>query len=289
MKDKTTAFKQKLIPLMLLFFALLAMEYLPAKTSVPGDLRNNEPGLNKDFQTALDSLIHQYNFPGATAAYVLPDGTTYAFATGFSDRESGIEMTAGSRMLAASIGKSFVGATLTSLHIEGVINLDAPLAQYLGDRPWFSRLPNNHQITLRHLLTHSSGLPDHVYQEEFAAEVSRKWKQKDNPFLPEDLIRFILDSPPLFEAGKGWAYSDTNYILLGLVIEEVTGKNVFDIITERFLLPLNLTMTCPSNSRYIKNMAAGYMPEDNVFGFPAKTTSSEGELFWHPGFEWTGG
>ena len=289
MKINTIVSPRKYIPLAVLFFLLCVLQYVPAKDSFLYDSGYQEPEIIEDFQYTLDSLIHQYGLPGATATFVLPDGTKHDFASGFSDLESGVHMTIRSRMLAASIGKTFVGATLTTLSQEGHVNLDAPLWGYLGDRPWFSRLPNNKQITLRHLLTHSSGLPDHVYQEKFAADLSRRWKQNTNLFSPEELIQYILDSPPLFEAGKGWAYSDTNYILLGLVIEGITGKSVFDIISEKFLVPLKLEMTGPSNSRYIENLSAGYMAENNTFGLPSKTTTSQGELFWHPGFEWTGG
>ncbi len=198
-------------------------------------------------------------------------------------------MTVHSRMLAASIGKTFVGATVVALSLEGVLDLDIPVSRWLGDRRWFSRLPNHNAITLRHLLTHSSGLPDHVHLESFAAEVSRKWREKDNPFSPEDLIRFVLDLPPLFEAGKGWAYTDTGYILIGLVIEKAIKKNCYGEIQGRFLAPLELKLTAPADRRFLPGLAAGYMAADNAFGLPQKTTTSDNTLAWHPGFEWTGG
>lgn len=245
--------------------------------------------LKAEFQAAVDAFQKRYGFPGATAAYVLRDGTIGAAATGVADRETGRPMTVHSRMLAASIGKTFVGATVVALSLEDVLDLDIPVSRWLGDRPWFSRLPNHNAITLRHLLTHSSGLPDHVHLESFAAEVSRKWREKDNPFSPEDLIRFVLDLPPLFEAGKGWAYTDTGYILIGLVIEEAIGKNCYGEIKGRFLTPLELKMTAPADRRFLPGLAAGYMAADNAFGLPQKTTTSDNTLAWHPGFEWTGG
>jgi D-alanyl-D-alanine carboxypeptidase len=272
------------------FFLLFLFVFLnfTLRAASPNQIRIQKAQLKTEFQQTLDSLVSCFGIPGATAAFVLPDGTTKVAATGFSDLESKTKMTKQSRMLAASIGKTFVAATVTSLAFEGAINLDEPVSKWLGNRQWFSRLPNYNQITVRHLLTHTAGLPDHVYQEEFAREVSLNWREKDNLFTPEELIGFILDLPPLFEAGKDFAYSDTGYILLGLLIEQVTEKKVFDVITEKFLMPFNLDLTTPSDNRLLKNLSAGYTAKDNPFGFPEKTTSG-GVMCWHPGLEWTGG
>src|SRR6056297_614268 len=138
------------------------------------------PALLEDFQAALDAFQQEYGFPGATAAYVLQDGTSIVAATGLADVENGSPMTVQSRMLAASIGKTFVGATVVALAREGVLELDAPLARWLGDRQWFDRLPNHDVITLRQLLNHSSGLPDHVHLESFVNAVNRKWRERQN-------------------------------------------------------------------------------------------------------------
>ncbi|MBC2709949.1 MAG: beta-lactamase family protein [Desulfosarcina sp.] len=103
------------------------------------------------------------------------------------------------------------------------------------------------------------------------------------------MIWFILDLLPLFEVGKGWAYTDTGYILIGLVIEKATGRSYYDEIKERFLTPLGLTLTAPADRRFLPGLAAGYMAADNAFGFPRKTTTADGAMVWHPGLEWAGG
>jgi len=277
------------ILIILLFLLILTGLFSLLKISQlnPGTVETSE--LVKDFQSALDTFQKEYGFPGATAAFVLQDGTSGVVATGVADVEAGTPMTTESRMLSASIGKTFVGATAVALAREGVLDLDIPVSRWLGDRRWFSRLPNYDVITLRHLLTHSSGLPDHVHMESFTTEVSYKWREKYNPFPPEALIEFVLDLPPLFDVGKGWAYTDAGYILIGLVIEEVTGRLFYDEIGERFLIPLGLTLTSPADRRFLPGLTAGYMAADNDFGFPRKTTAANGEMVWHPGFEWTGG
>lgn len=263
-------------------FALLTISRPNPSTVAASDLA-------EEFQSALDAFQKQYGFPGATAAYLLQDGTASVAATGVADEEAGTPMTVQSRMLSASIGKTFVGATVIALAREGILDLDIPVSRWIGDRQWFTRLPNHNAITLRHLLAHSSGLPDHVHLDSFATAVSRRWREKDNPFPPEALIQFILDLPPLFEVGKGWAYTDTGYILIGLVIEKATGRSYYDEIKERFLTPLGLTLTTPADRRFLPGLAAGYMAADNAFGFPRKTTTADGAMVWHPGLEWTGG
>ena len=240
------------------------------------------------FQRALDSMRDRHGFPGATAAYAWTDGPSGAAATGLADVETGTPMTPDARMLAASIGKTFVGATAAALAQEGVLDLDAPIGRWLADRPWFGRLPHHERITLRHLLTHRSGLPDHVHLGGFADAVARRWHAAGPPFTPDSLVQFVLDEPPLFTPGDGWAYTDTGFILAGLIIEEATGRDYYDIIQERFLSPLNLSRTSPSNRRDLPGLAAGYAAE-NALGFPRKTTTPEGTMAWHPGIEWTGG
>jgi D-alanyl-D-alanine carboxypeptidase len=275
-----------LLPLLLLIITCCSING-QANSDISGKSVDSCPG--EDFQLLLDSLQRQYLFPGATAAYVLPDGTSAVAATGLADIETGRVMTTESRMLSASIGKTFVAATAIRLSSDGILDLDEPVSKWIGHLSWFPHLPNHEIITLRHLLTHSSGLPDHVHLDSFAGAVSRKWAEKDNPFTPEDLIGFVLDMPPLFKAGEGWGYTDTGYIVAGLIIEEVTGKSVFALITDLFLNPLGLNLTSPSDNRFLSGLAAGYTAKDNPFGLPSKTTSDSGIMVWHPGFEWTGG
>ena len=245
--------------------------------------------LKAQFKSELESLQSQYRFPGATAAYILPDGNVEVLSVGMADVELEIPMTPESRMLAASIGKTFVGATILALVQKGKVNLDDPISKWLGNRPWFSRLPNHKTITVRQLLNHTSGIANHVDEEGFIQAFQEKWQTSSNPFSPEDLIAFVLNKPPLFKAGEGWYYSDTGYLLLGLIIERVTGHSYYEEVTRRFLEPLHLTLTTPSDRLELPGLAAGYMAEENAFGLPAKTIVNPGIMAWHPGLEWTGG
>jgi D-alanyl-D-alanine carboxypeptidase len=239
-------------------------------------------------EAVLDHARARYGFPGATAAVALPDGTVATAATGLADVELGQEMTPDTPMLAASIGKTFVAATVLALESEGRLSRTDLLADHLGERAWFDALPNAGTITIGHLLNHSAGLPDHVYLPAFQAAWVRMAAGVDT-ISPEDLVGFVAGMDPLFEAGTAWAYSDTGYILLGLVIEKVTGRSYHDEAHARFLGPHALTGTFPSDSRDLPGLAVGYVDPGNPFGLPVRTADPEGRLLWDPAVEWTGG
>ncbi len=282
------------LPVVLLL-GCVACQSAPVEVSSPvtrpaaAPARASAPLLDERFRAELDRVRDQEGFPGATAAYALPDGTVGVAASGLADVERRAPMTPSSRMLAASIGKSFVAATALALAQEGALDLDVPIETWFSDRPWLTRLANHDSTTLRHLLTHSSGLPDHVHTPGFARAVSERWREGGNPFSPEQLVEFVLDEPPLFPAGDDWSYSDTGYILVGMVIEQVAGRPYEEELERRFLEPLALDATEPSNQRALPRLAAGYTASDNPLGLPAKTTSAPGVMAWNPAIEWTGG
>ncbi|MEZ5559789.1 MAG: serine hydrolase domain-containing protein [Pseudomonadales bacterium] len=230
-----------------------------------------------------------YDLPGATLAVGLADGRVLELAVGYADVDAATPMAPDARMPSGSIGKTFVSALVLHLAERRVLGLDDRLADWLGDAPWFHRLPNGEAITVRQLLNHSSGLIDHVFDAEsgFAAYFRGQARagNLERGLDPEALVGFVLDRAPLFAPGHGFHYSDTNYILLGLVIERARGERYYDLLRERILEPLGLAATAP----LLERLPQGYAPQSHeLFGVPVAVKGPEG-LAFDPSVEWTGG
>ncbi|UCG28113.1 MAG: beta-lactamase family protein, partial [Bacteroidales bacterium] len=93
---------------------------------------------------------------------------------------------------------------------------------------------------------------------------------------------------PVHPAGEGWAYSDTNYIILGMIIERLMGTGYYDLLKERILEPLSLANTIPADRRELPGLSSGYTGYTGQFGIPEKV-SEDGIMVFNPQMEWTGG
>lgn len=242
--------------------------------------------LEQRMRSALDSLRAAAGFPGATLAVALPDGRMVAVATGLSDTARRTPMSPDDLLLQGSVGKTYVAAVALQLVAEGRLDLDAPIARYLGQEPWFDRLPNARRITVRQLMNHTSGLVRYEFQpaaaESLQANPTKTW-------TPEDRLRIIFDTDAPFAAGEGWEYSDTNYIVLGMIIERVVGMPYYEALRRRILVPFALEHTVPSDRRAIPGLVVGYAGPRNPLGGYDASIGPDGLMAINPQFEWTGG
>src|SRR5215813_2606063 len=213
--------------------------------------QTNETALRTALQLKLDEWHKAGSFPGATLGVVLSNGESFGLAVGFSNRETKTAMTPDDRMLAGSVGKTFAAATALQLIKAGKIGLDDKIEKYLGGEKWFSRLPNAKDITVRQLMNHTSGLVRYEFKEQFTKDLTANPKKV---WKPAELIAYLLDEKPPFEAGKGWDYSDTNYIVLGMIIEKVTGRKFYDEAYRRLLGPLKLNHTIPQDGPVLRGV-----------------------------------
>jgi D-alanyl-D-alanine carboxypeptidase len=241
--------------------------------------------LRGKLQTNLDEWHQNAKFAGANVGVCLADGNCFGLATGFSDLETKTRMKPTDIMLAGSVGKTYAAAVALQLVKEGKINLDERIEKYLGQEKWFSRLPNAKDITVRQLMNHTSGLVRYEFKDQFTKDLTAN---PDKVWKPEELVFYILDTKAPFEAGKGWDYSDTNYIVLGMIIERVTGKKYYDLAKSRVIKPLKLKNTIPQDSRAIKDLVQGYAGANNPFG-GTDAMIKDGKFAINPQFEWTGG
>ncbi len=229
--------------------------------------------------------------PGLSAAFALPDGRVGTAVAGYADRGAKVPMTRNTRFLAGSVGKSFHAALAVALAQEGALDLDEPISRWLGDTPWFARVPNARDLTLRLLLQHRSGLSDHIYSLEFIArELKLRLFEPEHSLIPpEELIEPALDRKPKFQAGRGFSYGDTNYVLAGIAIARATKRSPFDQIEERFLQPLDLSGIVVARTPRIPRLAAGYQMPLNLYLLPPKMADTDGVLAIHPMLESTAG
>jgi len=241
--------------------------------------------IRSSIQSKLEELHRDATFPGVTLGFVLPDGRSGSVSAGLADIENKTPLKPSDRMLAGSIGKTYVSAVILQVVAEGKIDLDSKIERWLGNEPWFSRLPNAKDITLRMLMTHSSGIPEHVLNKDFIAEMR---KDPDRIWKPAELIAYIFDAKPLFPAGRGWSYADTNYIIAGMIFERVTGKTVYGEVENRILKPMKLERTIPSDRRTLPDVITGYSMPNSPFGFEGRVIR-DGKFIINPQMEWTGG
>ena len=269
--------------------ALAAITLLPAaaaaQSAAPAASAASVSTVRTRVQATLDSIRAGGAFPGMSAGIALPDGQVLSLATGLSDTALRTPLGPDALLLAGSVGKTYVAAVALQLVSEGKLSLDEPISTYLGTEPWFSRLPNAAAITVRMLMNHTSGLVRYEFKPEFTRDLTAN---PDKVWRPAELVAYILDTEAPFPAGGGWDYSDTSYIVLGMIIERVAGATLNDEIARRLLRPLTLTRTVPSDRREIPGLAQGYAGPGNPFG-GTDAMIVNGKFAINPQFEWAGG
>lgn len=217
---------------------------------------------------------------GGMVAYLVRDGQTRSGATGIADA-AGDPLRADAAFRVGSVSKPFVAVMVLQLAEEGLIDLDAPLSAYLPDTPVGG------DVTIRQLLSHQSGIPNvtdvpNIFADLFA-DPERSW-------TVDEVIDTIVDVPGT-EPGTEFAYSNTNYVLLGQLVESVGGDELDDALQSRIVQPLGLESTAfdIDDSQVPDNLALGWV--DGVFegaeGEPYESISSHawaaGALISTPG------
>ncbi|GAA0642102.1 serine hydrolase [Brevundimonas lenta] len=168
---------------------------------------------------------------------------------GMANREWGVPNAGDTRFRLASVSKQFTAVAVVLLAERGLVDLDAPVKTYLPDAPaaWDA-------VTVRHLLNHTSGVPNFTAFDDYAAS-------KTLPTTPAELIGRFRDRPLDFQPGERWLYSNSGYVLLTAIIEKVSGQSYADFVTANLFQPLGM-----SDSGYdrhdlvLPRRASGYSP-----------------------------
>ncbi len=172
--------------------------------------------------------------PGAIV-YVRTPTATRAGVAGYADRGAHVSMRAADRYRIASVTKAFVSVVILQLEAEGKLDVDDAVEKYLPHV-----VPNGSAITLRELMSHTSGLFNYTDDDAF---VNDPFTSFARAWTPQQLLAVAFAHPATFAPGTSWSYSNTNYIVLGLVVEAVTGEPLGQVLQERIFTPLGLTST----------------------------------------------
>ncbi|ARZ67772.1 beta-lactamase family protein [Streptomyces sp. HU2014] len=194
-------------------------------------------------RAALRRLVEEGRLPGAAA--VARDGRgTWFGSAGVADTGTGAKRTADDRFRAASITKVFIATVLLQLAAEGRLGMDDTVEKWL---PGLVRGNGNdgRRVTLRQLLNHTSGIPNHTEDPAFQHNSSGKGfpEHRYDTHTPESLVALAMTYPPRSAPGEKPVYSNTNYVLAGLVIEKATGRTYAEEVTRRVIEPLGLRGT----------------------------------------------
>ncbi|WP_217247045.1 serine hydrolase [Streptomyces sp. AC602_WCS936] len=218
--------------------------------------------LQEAVQKAADRLVEA----GAAGAQfrVTRDGDSFVVTSGVAELGTDRPVPADGRFRISCITKPFVSVVVLQLVAEGRIELDRTVESYLP-----GLLPYGEKITIRNLLQHTSGL--YNYMDSFQKPGDRFLRDRYKHYEPEDLIAIAAAKPLEFEPGSKFAYCNTNYFVIGLLIKKVTGRTHREEITERVLEPLGLTETVlPGDDPNIPGPhARGYM---EIGGEPVDVT-----------------
>ncbi len=174
--------------------------------------------------------------PGLVLFVDTPEGT-YFNAAGVSSLEEGTPMQPDDHLEIGSNTKSFIIAILLQMQEEGLLSFDDQLSDWLPELA--EQIPNGDQITLRQLANHTSGIWD--YGDPIIGEAVNNPDMLEQGFTPEELVQYAIDNgTPDFDPGQGVKYSNTGYILLGLVAEAASGQSLGELQQERIFDPLGL-------------------------------------------------
>ncbi len=193
--------------------------------------------LPEALQVVLDSVRTIRSLTGISAAMILPGYGLWLGTSGYSNPLLGDTITSDMLFGIGSNTKTFIAATMLQLQEEGVLSLEDPLHKWLPtyQRNQYRYIDSN--ITIRQLLNHTSGIWD--IDEPWVPFVDSLEANPDKFWMPESVLAaFVL--PPNFAPGAGYSYSNTNYILAGMIIREATHSSVSSQVHQRFLGPLGL-------------------------------------------------
>lgn len=253
--------------------ALLACAALTAAPSAPAARTSLSDATRERLADAVERELQRAKLPGAIVGVQRGGRAPWTIARGVSNLETRQPMSVREHVRIGSVTKAFVTSLLMELDEEGRLSLDDPISGYVAG------VPGGDRIALRELANMTSGLSDYFANERFSFEYLT-----GETFTPDHLLELGLELPPRYQPDTGWWYSNTNTVLLGLVIEQVTGERLARALRRRVFRPLGLReSSLPSRPQMPRPFAEGYTRQtangrlgDATFATPTATWAAGG-------------
>ncbi|MDH6214853.1 serine hydrolase domain-containing protein [Streptomyces pseudovenezuelae] len=234
-------------------------------------------GLNARLDKAVADVRREAGIPGVAVGLWMPGKGCYVRATGVADKATRQPMSTDFYSRIGSETKTFTVTALLKLVDDGRIRLDDPISRYVHG------VPNGRRITLRHLAEMRSGLFPYSSDPDFVHDLL---SEPTRTFTPPELLAYGFKHRNTSAPGKVFVYNNSNLVLLGLVIEKVTGHHVADVIDRRVLRPAHLDHTLFPDGPSVREF-----PEPHARGYTNQTLSGavEDSTDWNPSWGWSAG
>ncbi|MFF7281294.1 serine hydrolase [Streptomyces griseorubiginosus] len=236
--------------------------------------RELDRALASRLDKAIEKVRRQAGIPGVVAGLWMPGKGSYVRATGVADKATGEPMRADVFVRIGSETKTFTVTALLELVDDGLIGLDEPISDYVHG------VPDGNRITLRHLAEMRSGLFPYTEDADFQHDLL---SDPERSFTPRQVLAYGFKHRNTFAPGAQFQYSNTNLILLGLVVERVSGRRLADFLERRVLRPARLPHTLlPERFEF---------PRPHPHGYTNQTLSGEvaDSTDWNPSWAWAAG
>jgi len=259
----------RLLPRRLPLVLLIVAAFLVDRPAAARDRSDDQLGAWID--AFVRAEMQRQHVPGVAIAVVKDGEVLKAQGYGLANVEHDVPVTIDTIFESGSLGKQFTAAGVMLLVEDGALSLSDPITRFFPDAP-----PTWQPITIRHLLTHTSGIPDYT---DGAFDYRKDYSE-------DELARFAYALTPEFPAGARWNYSNTGYVLLGIVIHKVTGRFYGDLLAERVFKPSGMKTTrVISEEEIVPHRAAGYRWVDRTLKnqewvAPKLNTTADGSLYF---------
>lgn len=249
----------------------------PSTTPSPSgstDVRDMTPAVARRLDAAVRKVMREADVPGVTVGVWTPGRPDYVRSFGVANKDTGQKMSPDLYTRIGSETKMFTVTAVLQLADQGKVGLDDPIGEYLDG------VPGGDRITLRDLAGMRSGLFNYSEDNSFFKALT---SDPQRPFTPQELLAYSFRHPVLFQPGQKFSYSNTNLILLGLLVEKESGQRLGDYLQEHVLAPAGMSHTVfPAGNAFPTPHAQGYTDQ-------TATGKVEETAGWDPSWAWAAG